>query len=67
MPEKSFADVAGSVNVGILGTIKDVRDVAKRFGRGDVKHKIGNGLIGGLNSKTAVIVSAHKPMYHNSR
>ncbi|WP_019223691.1 hemagglutinin repeat-containing protein [Bartonella rattaustraliani] len=46
--EKSFAGVTGSVNVGILGTVKDVTDAAKRFGHGDTKHKIGNGLIAGL-------------------
>ncbi len=61
MPEKSFAGVTGSVNVGILGTIKDTRDVAKRFTHGDVKHKIGNGLIGGLNGNRAAIVRAHSP------
>ncbi|WP_208438834.1 hemagglutinin repeat-containing protein, partial [Bartonella grahamii] len=46
--EKSFAGVTASVNVGILGTVKDVKDAAKRFGHGDTKHKIGNGLIAGL-------------------
>ncbi|EJF74091.1 hypothetical protein MCO_01943, partial [Bartonella sp. DB5-6] len=46
--EKSFAGVTGSVNVGILGSVKDIRDAAKRFGHGDTKHKIGNGLIAGL-------------------
>uniref|UniRef100_UPI00280B3BF6 hemagglutinin repeat-containing protein n=1 Tax=Bartonella raoultii TaxID=1457020 RepID=UPI00280B3BF6 len=46
--EKFFAGVTGSVNIGLLGTVKDVKDVAKRFGHGDTKHKIGNGLIVGL-------------------
>ncbi len=59
--------MTGSINVGILGSIKDIRDVAKRFGHGDVKHKIGNGLIGGLNGNKAGIVSAHSPRCHNSR
>ncbi|WP_273723931.1 hypothetical protein [Bartonella sp. AU18XJBT] len=67
MPEKSFADETGFLNVGILGTIKDIRDVAKRFGYGDVKHEIGNGLIGELNGNTTAIVSAHSPRCHNSR
>uniref|UniRef100_UPI0035D0722D hemagglutinin repeat-containing protein n=1 Tax=Bartonella sp. AA56HLJMS TaxID=3243434 RepID=UPI0035D0722D len=46
--ENFFAGVTGSVNVGILGTVKDVKDAVKRFGHGDTKHKIGNGLISGL-------------------
>ncbi|WP_244614022.1 hemagglutinin repeat-containing protein [Bartonella kosoyi] len=46
--EKFFAGVTGSVNVGILGTVQDIRDAGKRFGHGDTKHKIGNGLLGGL-------------------
>ncbi|WP_039758251.1 hemagglutinin repeat-containing protein [Bartonella queenslandensis] len=46
--EKFFAGVTGSVNVGILGTLQDIRDAGKRFGHGDTKHKIGNGLIVGL-------------------
>lgn len=46
--EKFFAGVTGSVNVGILGTVKDVKDAGTRFGHGDTKHKIGNGLIVGL-------------------
>ncbi|WP_144754693.1 hemagglutinin repeat-containing protein [Bartonella saheliensis] len=46
--EKFFAGVTGSVNIGLLGTVKDVKDAAKRFGHGDTKHKIGNGLIVGL-------------------
>ncbi|WP_254473161.1 hemagglutinin repeat-containing protein [Bartonella sp. B1098] len=46
--EKFFAGVTGSFNVGILGDIQDVKDAGTRFGHGDTKHKIGNGLIGGL-------------------
>ncbi|WP_375608399.1 MULTISPECIES: hemagglutinin repeat-containing protein [unclassified Bartonella] len=46
--ENFFAGVTGSVNVGILDTIQDIRDAGKRFGHGDTKHKIGNGLIAGL-------------------
>ncbi|WP_273760991.1 hemagglutinin repeat-containing protein, partial [Bartonella sp. AU16XJBT] len=46
--EKFFAGVTGSVNVGVLGTVQDIRDAGKRFGHGDTKHKIGNGLLGGL-------------------
>ncbi|WP_208541718.1 hemagglutinin repeat-containing protein, partial [Bartonella capreoli] len=46
--EKSFAGVTGSVNVGAFGTVQDVREAVKRFGHGDTKHKIGNGLIAGL-------------------
>ncbi|MBB4077275.1 filamentous hemagglutinin [Bartonella fuyuanensis] len=34
--------------MGILSTVKDVKDAVKRFGHGDTKHKIGNGLIAGL-------------------
>ncbi len=49
--ENFFAGVTGSVNVGILSTIKDMRDVVKRFDHGDTKHKIGNGIILGLKGK----------------
>ncbi|WP_375647458.1 hemagglutinin repeat-containing protein, partial [Bartonella sp. CR84HXZ] len=56
--EKSFAGVTGSVNVGILDTIQDIldtiqdiKDAGKRFGHGDTKHKIGNGIILGLKGK----------------
>uniref|UniRef100_UPI0035CFC700 hemagglutinin repeat-containing protein n=1 Tax=Bartonella sp. AA9NXGY TaxID=3243443 RepID=UPI0035CFC700 len=49
--ENFFAGVTGSVNVGILGTVKDVKDAVKRFGHGDTKHKIGNGIILGLKGK----------------
>lgn len=46
--EKFFAGVTGSVNVGLLGNLQDVKDAVKRFGHGDTKHKIGNGLIVGF-------------------
>ncbi|UTO28634.1 hemagglutinin repeat-containing protein [Bartonella harrusi] len=46
--EKSFAGVTASVNIGILGTIQDVKNAAKRFDHGDTKHKIGNAILGGL-------------------
>ncbi|WP_375671111.1 hypothetical protein [Bartonella sp. SD1336NMGDW] len=61
MPEKCFVGVTGSVNVGILGTIKDVRGAAKRFDYRDVKHKIDNSLIGGLNGNAVAIVRACSP------
>ncbi|CDO46871.1 filamentous hemagglutinin [Bartonella henselae] len=46
--EKSFAGVTGSVNVGILGTVQDIRDAVKRAKNKDNKHHIINGLLGGL-------------------
>ncbi|WP_375621886.1 hemagglutinin repeat-containing protein, partial [Bartonella sp. AA97HXZ] len=49
--ENFFAGVTGSVNVGILSTIQDIKDAGKRFGHGDTKHKIGNGIILGLKGK----------------
>uniref|UniRef100_UPI0035D02467 hemagglutinin repeat-containing protein n=1 Tax=Bartonella sp. PS17NMGDW TaxID=3243573 RepID=UPI0035D02467 len=49
--ENFFAGVTGSVNVGILSTIKDMRDVVKHFDHGDTKYKIGNGIILGLKGK----------------
>ncbi len=60
--EKSFAGVTGSVNVGILGAEQDVRDAVKRFGHGDTKHKIGNGLIAGL--KGYDLYSKSKGLYN---
>ncbi|USP03050.1 hemagglutinin repeat-containing protein [Bartonella taylorii] len=63
--EKSFAGVTGSVNVGILGTVKDVKDAAKRFGHGDTKHKIGNGLIAGL--KGYDLYSKGKGLYNGMK
>ncbi|WP_375672364.1 MULTISPECIES: hemagglutinin repeat-containing protein, partial [unclassified Bartonella] len=63
--EKSFAGVTGSVNVGILGTVKDVKDAAKRFGHGDIKHKIGNGLIAGL--KGYDLYSKGKGLYNEMK
>ncbi|WP_375707070.1 hemagglutinin repeat-containing protein, partial [Bartonella sp. AA126HLJHH] len=49
--ENFFAGVTGSINVGILSTIQDIKDAGKRFGHGDTKHKIGNGIILGLKGK----------------
>uniref|UniRef100_UPI0035CF00ED hemagglutinin repeat-containing protein n=1 Tax=Bartonella sp. AP153HLJHH TaxID=3243470 RepID=UPI0035CF00ED len=49
--ENFFAGVTGSVNVGILSTIQDIKDAGKHFGHGDTKHKIGNGIILGLKGK----------------
>ncbi|WP_375667109.1 hemagglutinin repeat-containing protein, partial [Bartonella sp. CL26QHWL] len=63
--EKSFAGVTGSVNVGILGTVKDVKDAVKRFGHGDTKHKIGNGLIAGL--KGYDLYSKGKGLYNGMK
>ncbi|WP_375705879.1 hemagglutinin repeat-containing protein, partial [Bartonella sp. AA2SXKL] len=63
--EKSFAGVTGSVNVGILGTVKDVKDAVKRFGHGDTKHKIGNGLIAGL--KGYDLYSKGKGLYNEMK
>uniref|UniRef100_UPI0035D0B962 hemagglutinin repeat-containing protein n=1 Tax=Bartonella sp. AA81SXKL TaxID=3243438 RepID=UPI0035D0B962 len=63
--EKSFAGVTGSVNVGILGAVKDVKDAVKRFGHGDTKHKIGNGLIAGL--KGYDLYSKGKGLYNGMK
>ncbi|WP_375702957.1 hemagglutinin repeat-containing protein, partial [Bartonella sp. AA131HXZ] len=63
--EKSFAGVTGSVNVGILGAVQDVRDAVKRFGHGDTKHKIGNGLIAGL--KGYDLYSKGKGLYNGMK
>ncbi|WP_396584119.1 hemagglutinin repeat-containing protein [Bartonella grahamii] len=63
--EKSFAGVTGSVNVGILGTVQDVKNAAKRFGHGDTKHKIGNGLIAGL--KGYDLYSKGKGLYNGMK
>nr|WP_172462894.1 hemagglutinin repeat-containing protein [Bartonella doshiae] len=49
--EKSFAGFTGSVNVGLIGKLQDIREGTKGFVYGDGIYKIGSGVIAGLKGK----------------
>nr|WP_172462896.1 hemagglutinin repeat-containing protein [Bartonella doshiae] len=49
--EKSFAGFTGSVNVGLVGKLQDIREGTKGFVYGDGIYKIGSGVIAGLKGK----------------